>query len=446
MKNLASIITRGDVIQALEKIIIEKPELIKSTKFHLKYKGQFFPPKEVVRYAALEKGMKEREFSNYRLNGGPPTNRHLEKLGFEIVQFADWSITPRTEKEIRVARICWNKYGWVKPSGKEGKSKYKDSHEAKFGYGHEEWLFDIGKIIDGYHYGFLEPVRKQQDAYTGHTYIIWLYTIDERTKKRYWIGEIFNAEVISSDEAEKIKAKYIKYGWLTSMEEQIRLSGANPKGFSNYKAVDFINIKFKPNDYRLNNPYFELPKTHPINEQSRYSFGRFEESFQIEETPKAEFQFIPGTLNDSKSSDWSESSYVREETTVQISYLHKEISEKLVKVLGKIYGNENVRPEHSAGYGDNRIDIVVKTAKGLIFYEIKTYPSIRNSIRQALGQILEYAMWTEEKRAEEMIIVTQPNQEMSEVATYMNHLRKQFNIPIFYQSFDVETNLLSEKL
>ena len=55
-------------------------------------------------------------------------------------------------------------------------------------------------------------------------------------------------------------------------------------------------------------------------------------------------------------------------------------------------------------------------------------------------------MWTEEKRAEEMIIVTQPNQEMSEVATYMNHLRKQFNIPIFYQSFDVETNLLSEKL
>lgn len=183
MKNLASVVNRADVVRALERILKEKPDLIKPTKFYLKYKGHSLPPKEVVRYAALEKGIKENEFSNYRLNGGHPTNMYLEKLGFEIVQFADWDVSARKTKEKRVARICWNKYGWVKPSGKEGKSRYKDSHEAQYGYGHEEWLFDIGKTINGYHYGFLEPVRKQQNAYAGNTYDIWLYTINEVSKK-----------------------------------------------------------------------------------------------------------------------------------------------------------------------------------------------------------------------------------------------------------------------
>lgn len=444
MKNLASIITRGDVIQALEKIIIEKPELIKSTKFYLKYKGQYFPPKEVVRYAALEKGIKERDFSNYRLNGGPPTNRYLEKLGFEIVQFADWSVSPKRTKEKRVARICWNKYGWVKPSGKEGKSRYKDSHEAQYGYGHEEWLFDIGKTINGYHYGFLEPVRKQQNAYAGNIYDIWLYTINEVSKKRYWVGDLYDVEVLTYEEAEKIKEEYINRGWFTDMERQINTSTKSNKGFSNYRGVDLFNIKFKPTNYKVNTPYIELPKLHPAVSQSRYSFARFEDSFNLITNGKNEFEFIS---DDKQGNDKgvSATSYIREETTVQISYLHKEISEKLVKLLRKKYGKDNVTPEHPAGYGDNRIDIVVKTAQGLIFYEIKTYPSVRNSIRQAFGQIVEYAMWTEGTRAAEMVIVTQPTLEINEVKKYMSHLRAQFHIPIYYQSFDVEKCELSEK-
>lgn len=90
MKNLASLITKRNVVSALEKALVEKPYLRKATKFHLKYKDEFFPPKEVVRLAAIEKGIKEVEFNNYRLNGGPPTNDHLIKMGFEIVPFAEW--------------------------------------------------------------------------------------------------------------------------------------------------------------------------------------------------------------------------------------------------------------------------------------------------------------------------------------------------------------------
>ncbi len=93
MKNLASIVTKESVKNALEKVITQKPILISSTKYLLKYKGQTFPPKEIVRLAAKEQGIKESQFHNYRLHGGQPTNKYLQKLGFEIIQFADWKIS-----------------------------------------------------------------------------------------------------------------------------------------------------------------------------------------------------------------------------------------------------------------------------------------------------------------------------------------------------------------
>jgi hypothetical protein len=40
-----------------------------------------------------------------------------------------------------------------------------------------------------------------------------------------------------------------------------------------------------------------------------------------------------------------------------------------------------------------RIDLVVRTGEGYEFYEIKTYGSARACIREAIGQLLEYAMW-----------------------------------------------------
>jgi len=93
MKNLASVVTKKDVINALERALVEKPQLRKATKYLLKYGNQVFPPKEVIRLAAKEHGIKEENFNMYSLQGGPPTNDFLKKMGFEIVQFADWKVS-----------------------------------------------------------------------------------------------------------------------------------------------------------------------------------------------------------------------------------------------------------------------------------------------------------------------------------------------------------------
>ncbi|WP_261926560.1 hypothetical protein, partial [Vibrio aestuarianus] len=90
--------------------------------------------------------------------------------------------------------ICWNSNGWVTPSGRLGKSNNKDSHESQNGYAHEEWLLDTTKIIDGYHYGYIQAIGKHRDTYLDQVFDVSLYSINSDTKQRWWLGEIKNLE------------------------------------------------------------------------------------------------------------------------------------------------------------------------------------------------------------------------------------------------------------
>lgn len=353
------------------------------------------------------------------------------------------------EFEKRVARIAWNDNGWILPSGPYGKSKNSDSHEFQFGYGHEEWLFDSSKIIDEYHYGFLEPVRKQYEAYIGKKFYVWLFSIHSETKKRYWVGEINNLEVINRSEAESIKKIYIKNGWFREMQEQIKASGASQEGFSDWKGVDLFNVKFRIKDSFINDPYFELNKKHIAYSQSRYTFSKFKKEFEfnVESINNELFEFISPDINESQENedvDVKKGHHNRQPKSVEIIYLHEAISKSLAKKLRLVYGAKNVKREHSAGYGGNRVDLVVKDKDELIFYEIKTYNSIKTSVREAMGQLLEYCYYPNHTKAKELIIVTQIPI-TSEIKQYFKHLRSTFSILIYYQSYDIKMEILSEK-
>lgn len=352
--------------------------------------------------------------------------------------------------EKRISRLAYNSNGWVMPSGFYGKSNHKDSYEADYGYGHEEWLFDTSKRINGYHYGFLEPIRKQQDAYKGKTYNVWLYTINGVSKKRYWVGEINNLEVLDQNEANAIKHKYEKNGWLREMEEQIVASGANNSGFSNCPSTGLFNVRYKPEDLKVEDPYYELPLNHPVVEQSRYAFAYFKEEFQIFQSEKEQDTFT-FTGEDVETDGYDNTTvgvgtYNREPRTIEITYLHKAISKKLTKVLKEKYGSSNVKTERSSGVGRNRIDIIANIHKeGISFYEIKTYNAVKTSIREAIGQLFEYSMWPDKMKANQLIIVTQKHNDIEDVKKYFSHLRSTLGIKIYYQWFDIESNELSDK-
>ncbi|WP_439879703.1 hypothetical protein ACSX1A_10990 [Pontibacter sp. MBLB2868] len=347
-------------------------------------------------------------------------------------------------QEQRIARVAWNSNGWIAPSGPKGKSKEKSSHEYKQGFGHEEWLFDTSKLVDGYHYAFLEPVRRQHAAFEGNKYDVMLYSLDGDSKKRYWIGEVKQVEVISPAEAERIQAIYSTKGWLLEMKKQIADVGGKSNNLSNWRNVNFFNIRFKPQDLRVYPDLIEIPGNNSAIKRDRYVFLKAGHDFdQPTELEGFTFQPAPKRLNGNNTT--YQTGYTRQAKTIELELFHKKISDALCASLQKVYGKSNVHPEHPSGIGSNRIDIVVKDGKECIFYEIKTHNALRVCIREAFGQVMEYGFYTNSINAKELIIVSH---HAADAATtlYLQHLRKQFGLPLYYQQYDLEMQALQQKV
>lgn len=114
--------------------------------------------------------------------------------------------------------------------------------------------------------------------------------------------------------------------------------------------------------------------------------------------------------------------------------LHNEIQNALFADLVMQYGANHVGTENDTGQGTS-IDIVVKTDKFCWFYEIKTAASVRACIRQAIPQLLEYAYWHGNDDKADRLIIVSPHPITDEAETYLNFLRKKFNLEIYYQQY-----------
>lgn len=136
------------------------------------------------------------------------------------------------------------------------------------------------------------------------------------------------------------------------------------------------------------------------------------------------FNFTPGCTK-----KLSNTSGTIAEKKLNIRLRHNDIQLKLYDKLVEEHGIESVGTEIQCTNGS--IDLVVKNGDNLWFYEIKTASSAKACIRQALGQILEYAYWPECKRPEKLIIVG-PNAATTLEQSYIETLRCEFRLPIEY--------------
>lgn len=161
----------------------------------------------------------------------------------------------------RVARICWNTNQWVKPSGRVGKSK-ADSYENKYGYGYEEWLFDFTKSIDGYNYGFLQPIFKIKKERLG-LFDIRLYTVHNGS--RYWVADLFNVKILNATEKDEILSLYKANNWIQSIETDLQTQGIALHEFA-------LNIRFKKEDVHQFIPSIKIDSEEKVNKISRYTF------------------------------------------------------------------------------------------------------------------------------------------------------------------------------
>lgn len=338
----------------------------------------------------------------------------------------------------KIARICWNSEGWLKPSGKTGKSKSEGLYEYHLGYGHEEWLFDTTKLIDEWHYAFLQPINANRSKYIGEVFNISLYAINNETNKRWWVGRILDVAVTTPEESKKVYTIYRQKGWLKEMEEQLHNVNADVRDFREETVPEnFAVIKFRPESLDILDTPMEFDSKDPAVPATYYTT-----LLNLRQEPnlldnKKQFEFSPGH-NRKKSS--TKTNY--EEHSCKVDLVHNKIQTKIYRQLVEKFGKKNVGTEQPTGYG-SQIDLVVKDEEDFIFYEIKTSYSLRLCIRKGLSQLLEYAYYPDTKNAKKLIIIS-PNKITKEARKYIRSLRNIFDIPVYYQSYNPETESLED--
>lgn len=324
----------------------------------------------------------------------------------------------------KIARICWNTNDWKCPSGIEGKSKDKQSYERINGFGHEEWLLDFTKILpDGYHYGFLQAMNVKSDIHELSQYDIHLFTITPTSQKAY-IGCLYNAQGVTLEQSQEVYDYYKSKGWIKEMKQEIRSCGGKVEDF--YPKWMF-NVRFRFKDARIN--YSNQPLIDPKSIGNRYNLMN----------KIAPFHFLKegDDVRHLNTDTFSRKTNGKE---ISINPLHKKIQNAVVRLLAAQYTHLALEAEDPVM--GQRIDIKgkLKDADEWHYFEIKTY-SAKRSIREALGQILEYAHYPSARRASNLYIIGPEKPDDMDIE-YLKTLRNTYHLPIWFRWYSFEEDKL----
>ena len=120
----------------------------------------------------------------------------------------------------KFSRICWNTAGWRKPTGDAACVETGQSYVANHRFGHEEWLFNFEWLIDGFRYGFLQPIERYYSKYKGNSCSILLYTVTPELDTQF-VAKITNVYIPEEHELDRVMRSYESSGWIDSMRADV---------------------------------------------------------------------------------------------------------------------------------------------------------------------------------------------------------------------------------
>jgi hypothetical protein len=325
-------------------------------------------------------------------------------------------------------RICWNSFGWQRPTGEAAKMETTSYVEVQ-GFGHEEWLFDWSKLLrpkgatEFFKYGFLQPISKYRERYIGSTMDVLLYTFDANGE-RVIVARIKNLYVPSDAEIAEVSVQYKAKNWLREMEEQlvdIGLKAANQRWFQLPSSI--VNVRFLQEDVEFYDPRILVPTDHPIARSNRYHPLDWDGIVPISRR-------LPSKKEDGDG-DPTRSEARRKRAAVEgtvIDPRHVKIQNAVYKFLKKKYRASAVK------YEMDFIDLALDLEEETIFFEIKTASTVKKCIREALGQLLEYGHYANKNRAQKLIVVSDVVP-VDDDRLYLESLRKRYGMPIHFSQW-----------
>lgn len=124
---------------------------------------------------------------------------------------------------------------------------------------------------------------------------------------------------------------------------------------------------------------------------------------------------------------WIDVRFTGRETRVFLR--HREIQRQLISQL-RVDGFEDVRAE--GRLGRMWVDVTGRKDGALWFFEVKAGLTVRSALREAVGQLLEYALWDRNERPAQLVVVGEDAPTPLSKA-YLAKLNASFPIPIRYR-------------
>jgi hypothetical protein len=326
-----------------------------------------------------------------------------------------------------LARLCWNSAGWVHPTG-EAKTLETNTYATEYGFGHEEWLFNLAWVLDGFHYAYLQPIRPSWKRLQGQRIHVRLFTIAPGGE-RFYLGELQSCEVLTEVQAEEASRGYKKRGWTKEMIQQVSEVEGNPQGLAG-DAINRFNIRFRPEHATYFAPH-RIPATSILKDRYiKYRLGHWTDELTADFEGAAS---PPSTWKHQKKGVEKKSTktiYKSGSSSSSYDPVHNILQEELRDLLIEQYGDDAVTME------ENRVDLKVSLPNRNILIELKTAPNARLALRQALGQLLEYAHFAQasEATASELVVVA-PAIASKDEAAYIELLKSNFKLPLSYRTY-----------
>ncbi len=359
-------------------------------------------------------------------------------------------------------RVCWNDNYWQKPSGSLGKKP--NLFEGEHGYGNEEWLFDIYKTIEGYHYSHLQSIQPN-DRRDGAEYDLKLFSIETKNNETsyYYIGTINNITCVDADESTEVHEKYVEEGWLELMRNELLDVGVSNQSLSFLNNTqNFVSMKFRPEDLDI----LDVPKLIEGNQkeilQKKCKYYQVYKNQDLLNAVFGDETVIESTIGRSGFDDdtdlntnWTmtanrKSRYVKGK---EDSRTHKAWQESIYLQLKResnddyIVWNLNKGERELNATFSGGVDMAVEISEGCeVYYEIKTEAKgPHHCIRIAIGQLLEYAYYPPNQLIAKRLVIVSRYALDENGKQYINYIRDTLKIPIFYQQYHPEEGTLDNK-
>lgn len=121
---------------------------------------------------------------------------------------------------------------------------------------------------------------------------------------------------------------------------------------------------------------------------------------------------------------------------IDVSLRHREIQKALHGELVRRHGPDAVRHEHPTVLG-GRVDLRVDEGDGrIVYYEVKTAATARGCIREALGQLLEYAHWPGVEPVHKLVVASDRPLD-DNAAAWLRELGDRYGLALRYFEVDL---------